>query len=98
MGSKFAPNFATLVLAYLEEQMYEQSEKDFGLDFRKYFETNFQRFLDDCFIIFTRTEEQLMKFFNLLDSLYPSIKFTLDKSRTRFPFLDTLLTNENGKL
>ena len=30
MGSKFAPIFATLVLAYLEEKMYEQSEKDFG--------------------------------------------------------------------
>ena len=39
-----------------------------------------------------------MKFFNLLNSLHPSIKFTLDKSRTRLPFLDTLLTNENGKL
>ena len=29
MGSKFAPIYATLVLAYLEEKMYEQSEKDF---------------------------------------------------------------------
>ena len=41
-----------------------------------------------------------MKFFNLLNTLHPSIKFTLDKSRTPLPFLDscTLLTNENGKL
>ena len=32
MGSIFAPIYATLVLAYLEEKMYEQSELDF--DFR----------------------------------------------------------------
>ena len=98
MGSKFAPIYATLVLAYLEEKMYELSEKDFDSDFRKYIETNFKRFLDDCFLIFTRKEEQLIKFFNLLNSLHPCIKFTLDKSRTRLPFLDTSLTNENGKL
>ena len=28
MGSTFAPIYATLVLAYLEEKMYVQSEKD----------------------------------------------------------------------
>ena len=39
-----------------------------------------------------------MKFFNLLDSLHPSIKITMDKSRTRLSFLATLLTNENGNL
>ena len=41
------------ILAYLEEKMYEQSEKDFDSDFRKYIKTNFKRFLDDCFLIFT---------------------------------------------
>ena len=98
MGSKFAHINATLVLANLEEKMNEQSEECFDSDFRKYIETNFKRFLDDCFLIFTQTEEQLIKYFNLLNSLHPCIKFTLDKSRTRLPFLDTLLTNENGKL
>ena len=90
MGSKFAPIYATLVLAYLEEKVYEQSAKEFDSDFRGYLEANFKRFLDDCFLIFTRTEEQLMKFYNLLNSLHPSIKFTLEKSKTRLPFLDTL--------
>ena len=86
MGSKYAPIYATLVLAYLEEKMYEQSEKEFNSDFRIYIKTDFKRFLDDCFLIFIRTEQQLMKFLNLLYSLSPSIKFTLDKSRTRLPF------------
>ena len=86
MGSKFSPIYATLVLAYLEEKMYEKSEEYFDSDFRKYIETNFKKFLSDCFLIFTLTEEQRMKFFNLLNSLHPSIKFALDKSRTRLPF------------
>ena len=85
MGSNFAIIYATIVLAYLEEKMYEQSEKEFDLDFRKYIETNFERFLDDCFFIFIRTEQQLMKFFNLLNSHHPE-KNTLDNSRTRLPF------------
>ena len=72
MGSKFAPIYETLVLAYLEVKMYEESEEYFDSDFRKYIETNFKRFLDDCFLIFTQTEEQLMKFFNLPNSLIPA--------------------------
>ena len=44
MGSKFAPIYATLVLAYLEEKMYEQSEKEFDSEFRGYLEADFKRF------------------------------------------------------
>ena len=39
-----------------------------------------------------------MKSDNLLNSLHPSIKFTLEKSKTRLPFLDTLVISENGKV
>ena len=86
IGSKFAPVFATLVLAYLEEKMYTESEEEFGSDFRQYLEANYKRFLDDCFLIFTRSEDQLTKFHNLLNDLHSSIKFTIEKSRTSLPF------------
>ena len=82
MGSKFAPIYATLVLAYLEEKMYEQSEKEFDSDFRTYLEANFKRFLDDCFLIFTRSEDQPKKFYNLLNSLYSPIKYIRKKQNT----------------
>ena len=78
--------------------MYEKSEAEFDIDFRKYIEENFKRYLDDCFLIFTKTEEQLQKFHNLLNNLHPSIKFTIEKSKTRLPCLDTLVINEDGKL
>ena len=98
MGTKFAPIYATLVLAYLEEKLYKQAEKEFDTNFRKYLEANFKRFLDDCFIIFTRSEEELNKCHNLLNTLHLSITFTIEKSRTRLSFLDTLVTIHNRQL
>ena len=98
MGTKFAPIYATLVLAYLEEKLYEQVEKEFDSNFRKYIEDNFKRFLDDCFIIFTRSDEELKKFHNLLNTLNFIIKFTIEKSRSRLSFLDTLVTIHNRQL
>lgn len=98
MGTKVAPIYATLVLAYLEEILYKESEKEFGSNFRTYLETNFKRYLDDCFIIFTKTEQELKLFHNLLNTLHPSIKFTIEKNKNRLPFLDTVIINNNGKL
>ena len=42
MGTKFAPVYATLVLAYLEEKKYEKSEAEFSETFRLYLGTNFK--------------------------------------------------------
>ena len=53
MGTKFAPIYATLVLAYLEERMYDISAEQYDSNFKKYLEENFKRFLDDCFLVFT---------------------------------------------
>ena len=98
IGTKFAPIYATLVLAYLEETMYIQSEIEFDSDFQTFLESNFKRYLDDCFLIFTRTEQELEKFHTFLNTLHPSINFTIDKSKTCLPFLDTLIINHNGQL
>ena len=98
MGTKFAPFYARLVLAYLEEKMYEKSEEDFNQTFRSYLETNFKRFLDDCFLIFNQQEKDLDNFHLLLNSLHPSIKYSIDKNRKQISFLDTLIINNNGKV
>ena len=73
MGTKFAPIYATLVLAYLEERMYDISAEQFDSNFKKYLEENFKRFLNDCFLVFTRTEEDLAKFHELINKLHPSM-------------------------
>ena len=62
MGTKFAPTYATLVLAHLEEKLYVQTEIKFGKDFARYIKDNWKRFLDDCFILWTKGEENLKTF------------------------------------
>ena len=70
MGTKFAPVYATIVLAHLEEKMYEKSEADFNQTFRLYLEKNTKRFFDDCFLILKQQEKGLNVHL-LLDSLHP---------------------------
>ena len=48
MGTKFAPTYATLVLAYVKEKLYVQTEIKFGKDFARYIKDNWKWFLDDC--------------------------------------------------
>ena len=52
MGTKFAPTYATLVLAYLEEMLYVQTEIKYGKEFARYIKNNWKRFLIPylCFI------------------------------------------------
>ena len=40
MGTKFAPTYATLVLGYLEEKLYVQTEIKYGKEFARYIKDN----------------------------------------------------------
>ena len=45
IGTKFAPTYATLVLAYLEEMLYSQTEIEFDKELADYIKDNWKRFL-----------------------------------------------------
>ena len=98
MGTKFAPIFSTLVLGYLEEKLYANLEKEFGCQFKQYIIDNFKRFLDDCFILFTHSDDDLKKLHKCLNKLHPSIKYTMEQNKSQLPFLDTLIINNRGKI
>ena len=98
MGTKFAPIYATLVLAYLEEKLYTRLEQEFDLDFKHYIQENFKRFLHDCFILFTRSKHNLEQFHHILNDLHPSIKYTMDMSKSSLPFLDSMVINKGGQI
>ena len=60
--------------------MYIQSEIEFDSDFRpNIFRNQLEKnnYPDGCFIIFTRTEQELKKFHKCLNTLHPSIKLTI---------------------
>ena len=66
MGTKFAPVYITLTIRYFEEKLLNIIEKDYDADFQHFFKTYWKRFLDDCFILWTKSEEELKAFHGFL--------------------------------
>ena len=66
-------------------------ETEFNLSYSTYIKENWKRFLDDCFIIWNKTIDELNLFHNILNSINPSIQFTVEHSKSELPFLDILV-------
>ena len=98
MGTKFAPTYATLVLAYLEEILYTKVPMTFDQEFALYIKENWKRFLDDCFIFWSKGENNLKTFHSILNDLHPDLNFTIEYDDERLPFLDILLIKSNTKI
>lgn len=62
MGTKVAPTYATLVLGFLEEKMYAETHEIFGDEFSNYIKNQWKRYLNDCFIFWNRSRDDLLKF------------------------------------
>lgn len=56
------------------------------------------RYIDDVFIIWTGTQEELTIFHTFLNNLDDDIKFTLNSSTTNVQFLDTNVTKMGTQL
>ena len=98
MGTKCAPVYATLVLAYLEETLYNKVGEVFSAEFQSYFKDNWKRFLDDCFLLFTQSQSYLKKLHELLNSLNPFIQFTFKSNNYNMAFLDTMVIKDGKQL
>jgi len=91
MGTKVAPTYATLVMGYLEDKLYQNIRIEFGDEFSDYIQQNWKRYLDDCFIFWNRSAEDLDKFYKILNFIHSSINFTMEMSQTDLAFLDILI-------
>ena len=78
MGTNFAPVYATLVIRYLEETLYRKVSSEFGQQFGQYFMKFWNRFLDDCFVSWTRSLNDLNPLHYTRNSLHPRINFTIE--------------------
>ena len=94
MGTKFAPVYATLTVGYLEEKLYKEIETYFGSEFGTYFINNWKRFLDDCFVPWTKSVKDLEQLHSILNSLHKDLNFTLEYSGAQQSFLDVLVKNQ----
>ena len=91
MGSKMAPTYGTLVMDYLEKQMYMKYEKTFDTEKLQRLMNIFKRFLDDCFVLWKQSQKNLEIFYNISNNLHENIQFTMEKDKEQLPFLDILL-------
>ena len=85
MGTKFASVYATVIIGHLEQKLYFQAEEKFRNN-GKYFEKHCNRFLDDCFIPWNKSLNDLHTFQRMLNNLRTDIKFTIEYSSTEQPF------------
>jgi hypothetical protein len=69
-------------------------DQRFGDQYAQYMKTQWKRYLDDCFIFWSKTDEELNDLHNMLNNLHPYIKFTMEKSATELPFLDILIIKQ----
>ena len=84
MGTKMAPPYADLFLGKLE------TEKILTKKFMKYINL-YKRFLDDIFILWKGTLDELHRFIDHINNIHPTIKFTYTYSKEKIDFLDTTI-------
>ena len=90
MGTKVAPSFANTFMGWFEDIYVYTYHKQPHI---------WVRFIDDIFVIWLGSEEELHQFVEYLNNCLPSIKFEAEISTTSVNFLDvTVSITENGDI
>ena len=74
MGTIFAPTYATLSMGFHEIELYAIIRNKFTLPISNYFEQNWKRFLDDCFIFLRLSLIKPNELLNVLNNINPAIQ------------------------
>ena len=98
MGPKVAPTYVTLVMGYLENNLYETIEDRYGTTARNKCTKNWKRYLDDRFIMWDERIDKIEHFLQSLQNLHKNIKFTIEVSKNSINFLDIHLTVRDHKI
>lgn len=94
MGSKMSPSFASLYVGLLEHNyIYNHQENPF-----LQYITNWKRYLDDVFFIWTGPEKTLNDFHTFINSKNEHLKFTMEADKEKMNFLDIMVIKVNNVL
>ena len=98
-GIKPAPPYADLAMGYLEVLLYYKLRTILGEKVASYFWQNYRRFLDDGIIFWDKRLCDFNEVFDILNSVHPTIEFTMERSDIELKYLDVLIykTNEGFK-
>ena len=87
IGTKFAPPYANIFMADLEEEILKNPK------FKQFL---WLRYLD-IFSFWTESVDKLKEFSNYLYEFHPSIKFTMEYSKKKINFLDVLVAKSDSR-
>ena len=82
MGTKMAPAYANLFMGKIEDQLRSIGGDNILL---------WKRFIDDIFLVWTGTEDELRMFLSDINKVHRTIQFTWEISHSEITFLDTTL-------
>ena len=84
MGSPLGPTLANIFVGYHERKLFSATIRP----------STYFRYVDDTFVIFENTTDYQI-FFDKLNNLHPSLKFTMEsEENNKLPFLDVLVTKD----
>ena len=93
MGSPLSPLLAEIFMNHFETQLLHSNHP-----LVKYVHT-WYRYVDDVFCIWSGTQRQLNQFLNHINSLFPTIKFTLEtEQENSINFLDLTILKTSNRL
>jgi hypothetical protein len=95
MGTRVAPTMANIFMASIDNLIQSTSVTE-NLNYIHFY----KRFIDDIFIIWTGSEEDLKLFMSKINDVHKSIKFTCDYdlSKRSTTFLDTTISLIDNEL
>ena len=88
MGTICAPTYANIFTAYFEEIFIDPLIRNATKLYLSY--------IDDIILIWTKSENELLTFFEKLNQQHPSIKFEMKYSKDKIEFLDTLIYKDKN--
>lgn len=98
MGTKVAPKFANLVMAYLEVNIQKRCKEMFGVTKTTALFNNYWRFLDDIFLITVLNGNEINELVNIFNNCHPNFKFTHEVSNMSSHFLDVTLILKGNEI
>ena len=89
MGSRLAPAYANTFMGSLEKSILESSPLK---------PSYYRRFIDDIFMIWPHSLNELDKFISHMNTANPSIQFTHEKSQEEITFLDVTVYKQKDPM
>ena len=85
-------------MGFFELTFYDLCRDKFEEDFGNFIFENWIRFLDNCESLLEESKINPNDLLSVLNSLNPSIQFTMEYSKDAIPFLDILIKRNNDKI